>query len=118
EVPKALRQNTKIPCRIIKSDTAQSELKFKIQGYVDPIKDNGDVPAHYKICDDVYKLCRGGSHLVFANNRKRTESISAQLSDMCERDVVPNEFFPHHGSLDKNLREELEARLQKENLPT
>lgn len=118
EIPKALRQNADIPCKIIKSDTAQSELKFRVQGYVDPIKENGDVPAHYKICDDLYKLCRGGSHLVFANSRKRTESISAQLSDMCEQDVVPNEFFPHHGSLDKNLREELEARLQKDNLPT
>ncbi|HIF26248.1 MAG TPA: DEAD/DEAH box helicase [Micavibrio sp.] len=118
EIPKALRQNAEIPCKIIKSDAAQSELKFRVQGYVDPIKENGNVPAHYKICDDLYKFCRGGSHLVFANSRKRTESISAQLSDMCEQDVVPNEFFPHHGSLDKNLREELEARLQKDNLPT
>jgi ATP-dependent Lhr-like helicase len=31
---------------------------------------------------------------------------------------VPNEFFPHHGSLSKELREDLEARLQKEQLPT
>ena len=31
---------------------------------------------------------------------------------------VPNEFFPHHGSLAKELREELEARLQKETVPT
>ena len=29
-----------------------------------------------------------------------------------------NEFFPHHGSLAKELREDLEARLQKETLPT
>ncbi len=118
EIPKALRQNTKIPCKIIKSDKAQSELKFRIHGYIDPTKNKDGVPAHYRICDDLYKFCRGGSHLVFANSRKRTESISAQLSDMCEQDVVPNEFFPHHGSLNKNLREELEARLQKDSLPT
>ena len=117
EIPKALRQNTKIPCKIIKSDKAQSELKFRVQGYVDP-KENDDVPADYKICDDLYKFCRGGSHLVFANTRKRTEKISAQLRDLCEQDVVPNEFFPHHGSLHKSLREELEARLQKDHLPT
>lgn len=55
---------------------------------------------------------------MFANSRKRTESIAAQLSDFCEEDVVPNEFFPHHGSLSKELREELESRLQKETLPT
>lgn len=118
EIPRALRQNADIPCKIINSDAAQSELKFRVQGYIDPIKENDGLPAYYKICDDLYKFCRGGSHLVFANSRKRTESISAQLSDMCEQDVVPNEFFPHHGSLSKNLREELEARLQKDNLPT
>jgi ATP-dependent Lhr-like helicase len=118
EIPRALRQNADIPCKIIKSDAAQSELKFRVQGYIAPIKESDDLAAHYKICDDLYKFCRGGSHLVFANSRKRTESISAQLSDMCEQDVVPNEFFPHHGSLDKYLREELEARLQKDNLPT
>lgn len=118
EIPKALRQNAEIPCKIIKSDTAQSELKFRVQGYIESIKEKGDVSADYKICDDLYNLCRGGSHLVFSNSRNRTESISVQLSDMCERDIVPNEFFPHHGSLDKNLREELESRLQKDNLPT
>ena len=37
---------------------------------------------------------------------------------MCEQQVVPNEFFPHHGSLAKELREDLESRLQKETLPT
>lgn len=40
------------------------------------------------------------------------------MSDMCEANVVPNEFFPHHGSLARELRETLEARLQKGNLPT
>lgn len=118
EIPKALRQNAEISCKIIKSEVGQSGLKFGIQGYVDPIKNKDNIPAHFKICDDLYRFCRGGSHLIFANSRKRTELISAQLSDMCEQDVVPNEFFPHHGSLDKNLREALETRLQKDNLPT
>lgn len=31
---------------------------------------------------------------------------------------MPNEFFPHHGSLSKDLREELELRLKDANLPT
>lgn len=118
EIPNVLRRDAQISCKVIKSDVAQSELKFGIQGYVDPAKDNGAVPAHHKICDELYKLCRGKSHLVFANTRKRTEAISAQLSDICEQNAVPNEFFPHHGSLNKSLREELEARLQKDDLPT
>ncbi len=37
---------------------------------------------------------------------------------MCEVNHVPNEFFPHHGSLAKELRETLEHRLQQEKIPT
>ena len=73
--------------------------------------------AEHDVCADIFRLCRGDSHLVFANSRKRTESIAATLSDMCEEQIVPNEFFPHHGSLAKELREVLESRLQKGNLP-
>ncbi|MFX7608882.1 helicase-related protein, partial [Acinetobacter baumannii] len=35
-----------------------------------------------------------------------------------EKAKVPDEFFPHHGSLSKTLREELEDRLKDGNLPT
>ncbi|MBL6735426.1 MAG: DEAD/DEAH box helicase, partial [Shewanellaceae bacterium] len=118
DIPQALRQNADIPCTILKSDAVQSELKFKVQGYVNPFQDTDAKPAFYQMCDDLYQFCRGGSHLVFANSRKNTEAISAQLSDKCEQDVVPNEFFPHHGSLHKHLREALEDRLQQDNLPT
>ena len=74
--------------------------------------------AEQIVCNDLYKLCRGGNHLVFANSRSRTESLAAALSDMCESQAVPNEFFPHHGSLSKEMRQTLEGRLQKERLPT
>ncbi|WP_227687876.1 DEAD/DEAH box helicase [Psychrobacter immobilis] len=74
--------------------------------------------AQSQICTDLYRFCRGGNHLIFANSRKRTELIATLLSEKCEQNIVPNEFFPHHGSLAKELREGLEQRLQKDNLPT
>ncbi|WP_227678377.1 DEAD/DEAH box helicase [Psychrobacter vallis] len=74
--------------------------------------------AQSQICTDLYRFCRGGNHLIFANSRKRTELIATLLSEKCEQNIVPNEFFPHHGSLAKELREGLEQRLQKEDLPT
>lgn len=121
KVPYLLRPNQTLPCDIITSSKSQSTLKVQVQGYVEPfdlkaddMRDN----AEYQICQKLYELCRGDSHLVFANSRSRTESIAAQLSDFCEQNIVPNEFFPHHGSLSKEIREELEARLQKETLPT
>ena len=80
--------------------------------------DDTHTSAEQQICQEIYRLCRGDSHLVFANSRKRTESIAAQLSDLCDQQGVKNEFLPHHGSLAKELRENLEARLQKESEPT
>ena len=40
------------------------------------------------------------------------------LSDLCDENLVPNEFFSHQGSLSKELRTTLESRLQKQTLPT
>ncbi len=113
-VPLSLRPNHSLPCEIIKDTRSTSELKIQVKGYVQPavIDHEKHEDAEIKICEDLFKFCRGGNHLVFANSRNRTESIAATLSDLCEERFVPNEFFPHHGSLAKELREDLEARLQ------
>lgn len=121
KVPLSLRPNKSLPCETITSSKNQSTLKVQIKGFVEPadiMLDDTRTIAEYQICEEIYQRCRGGSHLVFANSRQRTESIAAQLADFSEQNVVPNEFFPHHGSLAKELREELEARLQKETIPT
>jgi ATP-dependent Lhr-like helicase len=120
-VPVSLRPNKSMPCTILTSSRNESTLKVQVKGYIDPSNLIGSENlrnAEYQICEEIYQRCRGGNHLVFANSRNRTEMLAAQLTDFCEHDFVPNEFFPHHGSLAKELREELESRLQKENLPT
>lgn len=120
-VPLSLRPNKSFPCKIITSSKSHSAVKIMVKGYIDPqilnatdIREN----AQYRICEDLFSFCRGSSHLVFANSRKRTESIAFRLSHFCEDKILPNEFYPHHGSLAKELREDLESRLQKEQLPT
>ncbi|MEH8022124.1 DEAD/DEAH box helicase [Rheinheimera metallidurans] len=120
KVPLALRPNQSLPCKIIRDTNAVSTLKVQVKGYVNPAQVDIEEPidAEYKICQDLFKFCRGGNHLVFANSRNRTEIIAATLSDMCDQQHVPNEFFPHHGSLSKELREGLEKRLQQEHYPT
>ena len=120
KVPLALRPNQSLPCKIIRDSNSVSTLKVQVKGYINPTQVDVEDPtnAEYKICQDLLKFCRGGNHLVFANSRNRTESIAATLSDMCDQQHVPNEFFPHHGSLSKELRESLEKRLQQEQYPT
>lgn len=120
KVPLSLRPNQSLPCRIVRDTVSSASIQVQIRGYVNPAQITEETPAdaEYQICEDLYKFCRGGNHLVFANSRTRTEGIAATLSDMCEQNLVPNEFFPHHGSLSKDLRESLEKRLQQEQYPT
>lgn len=120
KVPLSLRPNRSLPCKIVKDTHSTSTLKVQVKGYVNPanLATESSNDAEYTICQDLFKFCRGGNHLVFANSRSRTENIAATLSDFCEEQIVPNEFFPHHGSLSKDLRESLEKRLQQEHYPT
>lgn len=121
KLPPSLRPNKSIACEIITDSKEKFTLKVKVKGFVEPTNTAQNETlnsAEYQICREIYQRCRGSSHLVFANSRARTESITARLADFSKQDIVPNEFFPHHGSLSKALREELEARLQKETVPT
>lgn len=123
KVPLSLRPNHSLPCKIIQDSNSTSTFKVQVKGYLNPTtptqtNDTMPIDAEHKICEDLFRFCRGGNHLVFANSRNRTESIATTLTDMCDKQLVPNEFFPHHGSLAKELRESLEKRLQQEQYPT
>jgi ATP-dependent Lhr-like helicase len=61
---------------------------------------------------------RGENNLVFGGSRRTVESTADRLRRRSEKLNVPNEFYPHHGSLSKVLREELEDRLKDGKLPT
>ena len=123
-----LRPNNAIPCSFITGSQNKSSLKLQIRGYIKRAAEeknenqnefvNISLSADQQIVQDLYEILRGDSHLVFANSRQRTEHFAVMLSDLCQHNLVPNEFFPHHGSLSKELRADLESRLQKEKLPT
>ena len=126
-IPKSLRPNDSLSCAIIEGEDSHDRLKLIVKGYLnavdgDETEENEDGEdartAEDDICDELFHSCRGDYHLVFANNRNRTETLSAKLLDLSESNSVPNEFFPHHGSLSKEARELVEERLQKQALPT
>ena len=118
-IAESLRQSKKLPCRIIESNTSHSDLKIQLRGYIEKANlADDETVASEEIIFDLYTILRGKSHLAFANSRSRTEYIATKLTDYCDKNTVPNEFFPHHGNLSKELRESLEARLQENKLPT
>ena len=115
----ALRPEKTLPCRILVSEGTGSELLLQVRGYMLPAPRRGErAPLPEGMVNDIYRLLRGDSHLLFTNSRSRTEELAAALSALCEKNFVPNVFFPHHGSLAPELRRSLEDRLQKKDLPT
>ncbi|MCY3710554.1 MAG: DEAD/DEAH box helicase [Caldilineaceae bacterium] len=119
-----LRPDNDFPCKLIVDSEGRGALRMQVRGYIDYASSETralnelTAPTDQRIARDLFEVLRGDSHLVFANSRGRTELYAALLSDLCEKDFLPNEFFPHHGSLSKELRGALERRLQKEKLPT
>ena len=119
QVKKELRQFAPIPCELIESAGQGSDLKVQIRGYKNPLKSDDSQPStSERIVDDLFRLLRGKSNLIFANSRRRTEEIASSLSKHCSKGYVPNEFLPHHGNLSKDIREDLEKRLQEGKFPT
>ena len=112
-----LRPNSSFPHKLIEG-SAQSSLRMQVRGYLRRNPIERESTTDREIAGDIYELLRGDTNLIFANSRQRTEHFSVMLSDLCEENQVPNEFFAHHGSLSRELRTSLESRLQKQKLPT
>lgn len=117
---------------MIVSNTMGQELKLLLKGYLKtapsmvPEDDNADKKpvdedntdgSNLAIKEALYKTLRGTSNLIFANARNRVELFADLLRRTCEEQRVPNEFWPHHGSLSKELREDAEAAIKDKSRP-
>ncbi len=64
------------------------------------------------IAQHLFKTLRGTTNLAFANRRIEVELYADLLRRLGDRSSLPNEFFPHHGSLSRDIREDAEERLR------
>ena len=64
------------------------------------------------IAEHIFRTLRGKDNLVFTNTKERVEVYADRLRRACEDARLPNEFYPHHGSLSKELREDVERMLK------
>lgn len=69
------------------------------------------------ITDHLFRTLRGHDNLVFANARSTVEIYADTLARRCAAEHIANEFWPHHGSLSKELRETVEAQLKDRTRP-
>lgn len=104
---------------VLQSSRGGQQVMMQVRGYIEP-KDperDGAVSAKTAIASHIFETLRGRRGLVFAGSRANVEQTAVDLSDSCAACGVPNEFFAHHGSLARDLREEAEARMRDEARP-
>lgn len=95
------------------------KLKISLNGILkvtDP-HDSSVFLSKRQIAEDIFSKMRSEHHLVFANSRSNVEEMAFLLRGIGEKENVPCDFFPHHGSLNKELREDAESRLKNPNMP-
>ena len=121
---------------LLASDADGQEIKLQIRGYTaaaprltrrqaDTMEKAGqdvqleDVVSRDKIdmSEHIYSVLHGSDNLIFANSRNYVELFADLLSRLCARNHIPNEFWPHHGSLAKGLREHAETMLKERSSP-
>lgn len=94
-----------------------------VKGYKEPAaitQSDGEEPdpvSPAQIAAHLFKVLRGSNNLVFPNFRREAERYTHILNRLCEREQVPNEFWPHHGCLSKEIRSETEAALKHKARP-
>lgn len=123
-----LRPDKALLCDILESSESRQDVRVQVRGYrvapPDPATerdgagiDQLDDAAVPMIGAHLFEVLRGKDNLIFANSRRNVEIYGDFLRRICEQSRVPNEFWPHHGSLSKELREHAEAVLKDPNTP-
>lgn len=118
----------------IESTSEGGTLKLLIKGYVSLVpkqevlaaeecaatglsQEDPEAVAARSIAGHMFKTLVGSNNLIFPNSRAKVELYAHELKTMCADQCMPNEFWPHHGSLSRELREEAEAALKQKNRP-
>lgn len=68
-------------------------------------------PGH--IAKYLFDKLRGTNNLIFPNSRHGVEQYTHQLNKLCKASGVRQEFWPHHGSLSKDIRSHTEEELKQ-----
>ena len=113
-VKEYLRPEAPESVALLESNSERSELQVELRGYLNRVNDSDgeQVAAKRAVAEHLYWKLRGTPNLVFAGSRQNVEWYSDTLRDMSEKAKVPLEFLPHHASLSREHRLDLEKRLK------
>lgn len=120
---------------LVESRSSGTSLKVQIRGYEEPLvlaiaasqappkpsdeteRDEHEEVSPGHVAAHMFENLRGSNNLIFPNSRRDVELYTHLLNRMCEQHHVPSEFWPHHGSLSKDIRADTEAALKQNEMP-
>lgn len=91
------------------------EIRLQVRGYLDPITatpPDAEPADRAAIADHLFATMRATDNLVFANSRAAVETYADMISRRAVHAGTRAEFRAHHGSLSKEIREDVEERLK------
>lgn len=113
------------PAVQVNAPTGGNELLVVVKGFEEPLVDGSakGTPepetdlARVAVAKYLFSALRGSNNLVFPNSRQEVERFTHLLNKLCEQARLPKEFWPHHGNLSKEIREETEEALKQRDRP-
>ena len=87
------------------------EVRVQIRGYRTGGEVDGEA-SKQAVAKHLFERLRGRPNLVFAGSRNNVEWYADALRRMCEKAKVPVDFLPHHASLSREHRLDVERRLK------
>ncbi len=103
---------------LIEAKGGEAELLLQLRGYVTGSEDENTPSTTDAVAQHLFNNLRGSDNLVFAGSRRWVEIYADRLREFCEKEHLPQEFYPHHASLSREHRDFVEKRLKDGNLPT
>ena len=102
---------------LLESEVDGGELKVQVRGYVAGAEGDGEA-SKKAVAKHLFERLRGTPNLVFAGSRGDVEWYADALREMSEKAKVPVDFLPHHASLSREHRLDVEGRLKSSRTAT
>ena len=115
DIAKWLNPNNPTSVKIIEDNDKSKDTVGLIKCYesVPPVV-GVDKDEFSELKQDLFKIIKQDKNLIFANAKMTLEEYCDSMQNIASENKYPNNFYIHHGSLAKNIREQCEDLLKKE----
>ena len=96
---------------LLESAMDGGEVRVQVRGYRTGAEGDGEA-SKKAVAKHLFSRLRGNPNLVFAGSRENVEWYADALRQMSEQAKVPVDFLPHHASLSREHRLDVERRLK------